>query len=70
MRRLTTKDIIERAQKIHHNKYDYSKVQYVNAKTKIKIICPIHGEFLQTPTAHLAQQTGCPKCCHNTSKRK
>ena len=49
------------AKKIHNNKYDYSLVNYINSKTKIKIICPIHGFFKQLPNAHLSGQ-GCPKC--------
>ena len=50
------------SQKIHGNKYDYSKVQYVNAHTPVSIICPTHGEFQITPNAHLSKQIGCPKC--------
>ena len=41
MKKLTTEEFIERARKIHGNKYDYSKVNYVNAKTKVCIICTI-----------------------------
>lgn len=52
---------IERAKAIHDNKYDYSKVIYVNNHTQIKIICPIHGEFTQTPANHIKGQ-GCPAC--------
>ena len=52
---------ISEAQMIHYDKYDYSKVEYVNAKTKVCIICPEHGEFWQTPHNHLQGQ-GCPKC--------
>lgn len=52
-KKLTTKEFIEKAQKIHNNKYDYSKVEYVNAHMKICIICPIHGEFWQIPMHHL-----------------
>ena len=44
---------IEKAKKVHGDKYDYSKVNYINAKTKICIICPVHGEFLQEPNNHL-----------------
>ena len=58
---LTTKQFITRAEKIHGNKYDYSKSNYVNSNTKVCIICPIHGEFWQTPAAHLNGQ-GCPSC--------
>ena len=54
-------DFIKDAIKIHGNKYDYSKVNYVNNKTKVCIICSEHGEFLQTPNSHL-RGAGCPKC--------
>ena len=57
----TTDEFIAKAKKIHGDKYDYSKVEYVNRKTKVCIICPKHGEFWQTPSAHLRGQ-GCPKC--------
>lgn len=57
----TTKDFIEQAKKIHGNKYDYSKSEYIKAKTKTCIICPEHGEFWQTPDKHLRGQ-GCPIC--------
>lgn len=63
MIKLTTENFIERANKIHGNKYDYSKVKYVNNSTKICIICPEHGEFWQTPSNHLAGK-GCIKCRH------
>ena len=45
----------------HNNKYDYSLVDYVNSRTKIKIICPKHGIFEQTPNTHL-KGNGCVKC--------
>ena len=57
----TTEEFILKANEIHNNKYDYSKVEYINNQTKIKIICPIHGEFLQTPSMHLSKK-GCKKC--------
>jgi very-short-patch-repair endonuclease len=60
-RRLSTNEFIEKSKNIHGNKYDYSKVEYVNAKTKVCIICPEHGEFWQTPSHHLLGQ-GCIKC--------
>ena len=46
-------EFIEKADKIHNNFYDYSKVQYKNAITKVTIICKKHGEFELTPNAHL-----------------
>ena len=55
------KIFIEKAKNIHKDKYDYSRVEYIDSKTKICIICPIHGEFWQTPANHL-KGDGCPKC--------
>jgi len=57
---------IEKANVVHGNKYNYSKINYINSKTKIIIICPIHGEFEQIPNKHIIRKHGCPKC----SKRK
>jgi len=48
--------------RVHGNKYDYSKVIYINNYTKVTIICPIHGEFSKTPTDHIHHKSGCPKC--------
>lgn len=59
--KITTEEFVERARKVHGDKYDYSKVNYVNSSTKVIIICPIHGEFEQAPTNHLSGQ-GCPNC--------
>lgn len=56
---------IDEAKRIHGDKYDYSKVEYVNTDTKVCIICPIHGEFWQTPYHHLHDKNGCPKCAKN-----
>lgn len=61
LRPLTTQDFIKRAVSIHGNKYDYSNAQYISERKKIKIICPIHGEFFQTPKNHL-RGNGCPEC--------
>lgn len=64
----TTEEWIEKAKKIHSNKYDYSKVKYKGARTKVCIICPIHGEFWQEPHNHL-HGSNCPYCnCGNKSK--
>lgn len=52
---------IEKARRIHGNKYDYSKVEYKKANEKVCIICPEHGEIWQTPQKHL-DGCGCKKC--------
>ena len=64
---MKTKEFIEKAKIVHNNKYDYSKVEYVNAHTKVCIICPEHGEFWQTPNnhTHKTRPKGCPKCAGN-----
>jgi hypothetical protein len=59
--KLTQSDFIERSQKIHKNKYDYSLSVYENYEHKVIIICPTHGEFTQSPHMHLSGQ-GCPRC--------
>lgn len=58
---MTTKEFIERSKTIHGNKYDYSKVEYVNCKSKVCIICPNHGEFWQNAESHYSGR-GCSKC--------
>ena len=65
--KLTLEKFIEKAKKVHGDKYDYSKVEYINNHTKVCIICPIHGEFWQTPQHHL-KGVGCPKCYGNFRK--
>jgi hypothetical protein len=56
-----TKKFKERAIAVHGNKYDYSKVLFVNSKTKITIICRMHGESNQLPDNHIRKK-GCSKC--------
>lgn len=58
----TTEQFIIEAKKIHGNRYNYSKVNYINSKTDIEIICSEHGSFWKNPNAHL-HGSGCPKCC-------
>lgn len=60
--KLTITKFIERSRQIHNDKYDYSNVDYIGANIKIKIICPLHGIFLQTPSKHINNERGCQKC--------
>jgi len=57
----TTEEWIIKARVVHGDKYDYSKVNYVDGHTKVTIICPEHDPFQQTPHGHL-QGYGCAKC--------
>lgn len=66
---LSQKDFVSKAKSVHNGKYDYSKAVYVDSKSKLTIICPIHGDFLQTPNRHLAG-SGCPKCANESRSIK
>ena len=61
-KKYTLDTFIEKAKKVHGNKYDYSKVNYINCNTKVCIICPEHGEFWQSPACHVIRHYGCPIC--------
>ena len=60
-------DVIDGFRNVHGDKYDYSKVKYVNNKTLVEILCPIHGSFFQKPNVHLNGH-GCPKCANSGVK--
>lgn len=53
---------IEEANLVHNSKYNYSESVYLGAQMKISIICQEHGNFEQTPDAHINRRSGCPKC--------
>lgn len=61
---------ISEAKSIHGDKYDYSLAVYKNNKTKVKIICPAHGEFEQVPVSHINKKIGCKKCSHENLSKK
>ena len=65
-KKLTTESFIAKAKLVHKEKYNYNKTEYVNSTTKIIIICPSHGKFLQIPNSHLNGK-GCI-CCGKTSR--
>ena len=60
--KLTKDSFVEKATKIHGDKYNYANVVYISCNNKVKIT---HGEcrkeFLQTPSHHLRGR-GCPFC--------
>lgn len=61
MRNDYKENFINKSNNLHNNKYDYSLVEYKNARIKVKILCPIHGVFEQCPDTH-SRGRGCPKC--------
>ena len=67
--KLTTEQVKIIFNEIHDNKFDYSLVEYKGDKIKIKIICPYHGEFEQTPSYHKIGN-GCPKCSESKGEKE
>lgn len=66
MKKLTTKDFIERSEIVHNYKYDYSESIYTFKDAKIIIICPFHGKFEQSANSHM-RGFSCSKCAAITS---
>jgi hypothetical protein len=60
--KLTTREFIKRARRVHGDRYDYSRVNYINAKVNIIIGCSDHGWFVQRPDNHLYGKKGCSLC--------
>lgn len=63
-KQLTNQEIIERIIDVHGDKYDYSKVDYINSRTPVILICKKHGEF-KYYIKHLKEGRGCPMCSKN-----
>ena len=68
IRKYTLDEFITKAIEVHGDEYDYSKVEYINNKTKVCIICPEHGEFWQRPDKHLTGH-GCKICNYSSLER-
>ena len=64
MKKLTTEEVVKRLKNIHGDRYGYSKVKYTGAKTKIIVVCPIHGDFETILDKHI-NGSNCPKCVNN-----
>ncbi len=64
MKRHNVDTFIKKAKEVHGNVYDYKDVVYVNAVTKVKITCSLHGTFTQTPDKHISGRTACPQCSY------
>lgn len=61
LKKMTREEFIQRAKEIHGEKYSYEVVEFISTHKKVKIFCPLHGNFEQTPKNHLRGQ-GCPEC--------
>jgi len=69
MKKSTKEEFVKKAIDIHNGEYDYSLVDYINSKTKINIICPKHGIFIQKPNDHLSGY-GCKKCQYEKTSKE
>jgi very-short-patch-repair endonuclease len=65
---LSFSDFINRSRDVHDEYYDYSLVTFINTYSKVKILCPIHGEFEQKPSHHY-NGAGCPNCNQSKGER-
>lgn len=60
---MNTASFISKCKSIHGDKYDYTPTIYVQREAKVKIVCPIHGEFEQRARNHM-DGSGCVKCSY------
>ena len=67
--KVTTGQFIAKAREVHNDLYSYELVEYINNKTKVKIVCKQHGSFEQSPNSHLASR-GCPICGNEAKAAK
>jgi hypothetical protein len=66
-KRLTKDEFIKKSKNIHTIPYNYDLVEYENMHKKVKISCPKHGIFEQTPNSHTSGK-GCPKCSQSVGE--
>lgn len=64
-----TQEFIKKSEKIHKNKYNYSKSIYINAHTKVCVSCPDHGDFFINPNNHISGKQGCKLCGISRNKQ-
>tara|TARA_B100001057_G_scaffold463613_1_gene517771 strand:+ start:14173 stop:15285 length:1113 start_codon:yes stop_codon:yes gene_type:complete len=66
----TLEDFIAEAQQVHGHIYNYDRVEYVNNKTPITVVCKGHGPFKTNPNRHVSQKQGCPRCRESLGERQ
>jgi very-short-patch-repair endonuclease len=66
---ISEEEYIKKAKIIHKNRYNYSKTKYSNSRSKVTIICKIHGDFIQKAESHLRGR-GCPNCKKSNGENK
>jgi Zn finger protein HypA/HybF involved in hydrogenase expression len=68
--RSTLDQFIQQAREKYGAKFDYKNAQYVDANTPLAICCPVHGHFVQSPTAHIQTTYGCPECASDDASNR
>jgi hypothetical protein len=68
--KMSTEDFINKSIMVHGYRYDYSLVEYIDSKTKVKIICREHDVFLQYPGNHINKKHNCPICGNRERRLK
>lgn len=68
-RKLGLEGFVQQARRVHGDRYEYPPQDYVGNKTKVRILCPDHGEYLQTPNSHLGGR-GCPECANDLKRQR
>ena len=61
---------IHKSKKLFGDKFNYSKVKYINGQTHVILICPENHEFEVTPNNHLSKKSGCPTCNESKLERE
>ena len=68
-RKIGLEEFIARARAVHGDKYDYSMSRYVDMRSNVEIVCPIHGPFNQRAQSHILGH-GCPLCKSDKQKER
>jgi len=62
---------IDKANKIHNNKYIYDKTIYKGSHCKIIVTCPTHGDFTMQARQHISKNNGsCHECSMESKLQK
>lgn len=69
MKKITTKEFIEKATCILGNNYIFTKTKYFNAHTKVIITCKEHGDFMVLPLNVIQKSCECPECAKKKLSR-
>lgn len=67
-KKITTEEFKIRVRAIHPKHYNFDQVDYISAKTKVKVLCANHGVFYMTPD-NLSQGKGCKLCGYENTIR-